>query len=178
MRIFKCRRSPLLTLIMLVSILFALSCKKEINTDYVGYWETTKAWKLSNNYFAGVQYFLMLTPSGFIETFNELPDNNSSNELRNVKIEGDLSVSGNILTFTPKKISFAKLDKLTQTLSSPYETYTDQDTNFNSIISTLKMVTSGNSVEYSVTEGELSILIVFSAYTYRKDIYRKVVFRN
>ena len=132
---------------------------------------------MSDNYFAGVQYFLILTPSGFIETFNELPDDNASNEVRNVKIEGDLSVSGNILTFTPKKISFAKFDKLTQTLSSPYETYTDQDTNFSSIISTLKMVTSGNGVEYSVAEEELSILIVFSAYTYRKDIYRKVVFR-
>lgn len=178
MRITDSRKSPHISLIILVLIFFAISCKKEINTDYVGYWETTKAWKLSDNYFAGVQYFLILTPSGFIETFNEWPDDNSANDLRNIKIEGELSVSGNELTFTPTKIYFAKFNKLTQTLSAPYEIYNSNDAIFDSIISSLKMITSGNTVEYSVIEERLSILIVYTAYTYRNDEYRKVIFRN
>ena len=120
----------------------------------------------------------MLTPSDYTETFNEWPDGNSANDLRNIKIEGDLSVSGNELTFTPTKIYFAKFNKLTQTLSAPYEIYNNNDVIFDSIISSLKMITSGNTVEYSVIEERLSILIVYTAYTYRNDEYRKVIFRN
>ena len=178
MRFFRIVKSYHISFAIIVFVLFTLSCKKEVNTDYVGYWETTKAWKLSDNYFAGVQYFLMLTPSGYTETFNEWPDDNSANDLRNVKIEGDLFVSGNELTFTPKKIYFAKFNKLTQSLSAPYEIHNSNDANFDSIISALKMITSGHTAEYSVSEEKLSILIVYTAYTYRNDEYRKVVYRN
>ncbi len=136
--------------VILIAIITS-SCKddNEVAPDYVGKWMTMKSVP-STNGFVSVSYSLILTDQTFIETFLDV-----SITGRFITIEGSVSVSGNIMKYTPDKIIYSTYNSSTATDSGPYDTFTNKDTNFNLRLDGLMMPTSNYQVEYNLVDGQL-----------------------
>ncbi len=141
-----------------------ISCKKndDLVLDYVGTWETNISIPTTTG-FTSKKYSLVLTKHNFTETF-------FSNVYQIVPsfigilatIEGNLSIKGNKINFTAKKISFSNINADTGTGSEPYKTYTEKDQDFTSVSNELSRPTYGFPNEFEIRDNQLILKVDYN----------------
>jgi hypothetical protein len=141
--------------------MITLSCEidKEVIPNYEGKWMTLKPIAGYSGY-SSVKYSLDFKGNTFIETFLTDVRNytyNSPGKL--ATIEGSVAISGNILNFTPHKITFSNYNLETSSASEPYETFTNKDLNFNGVFQGFIMPTCGYQVEYAIVDNQLILTV-------------------
>jgi len=144
--------------ILLISIINT-SCQddNEVTPDYAGKWLTEKTIAVSAG-FTKINYTLEIKDNHFVETFFEdVYQYKYPNPVKFVSIEGSVSVSGNLMKFTPSKFSFANFEVRTSVLSEPYETHLKGEQNFETIFNSLDLPSCKYEVEFSVNADVLSL---------------------
>lgn len=156
------RRIIRFTFALSVVLFFGSTCadNDEPTPDYAGKWETEKPYP-STSGFVKVFYYLELSNSEFTETFVK-PTLDATVTPTQVKIEGLVSITGNILELTPNKLSFSYYNRSTSTAAEPHESYSNEDQNFDLRLDGLISPTSNHKMEYDITDGKLYLKIDYN----------------
>ncbi len=150
-----------LTAILSILAIFCSSCSKDNDSPaYVGSWMALKPIPRTTGY-TQIEYSLKLSDSTYTESFGNYKSR-SSYSIEYVFIEGSLSVSGNIMTFTAKKISLSNYDSTTSTASEPYVVYTKDDHDIEGMLPSFILINSGHNVEYTLLEDGLNLKVDYN----------------
>ncbi len=156
-KILKIKRTIRSVFGLIFIVIICSSCKNndEVTPEYEGKWMTVKPIAGSSG-FVSVNYSMTITDHTFIETYlGDIYRYTYPDPGKFVTIEGTISTSGNIMNFTPHKISYSNYNVDTSIVSEPYETITDKDPYFEVIFKNLVMPTSNNHVEYLIVDNQL-----------------------
>jgi hypothetical protein len=169
------RLLPLVLGIILITMISS-SCvdNNEPTPDYAGKWKTEKPYPSTNGY-VKVFYYLELSNSEFTEIFVK-PTLNATSTPTQVKIEGSVSATGNILILTPNKLSYSYYNSSTSTAAEPYENYSNKDQDFDLRLDGLILPSSNHKMEYSLTDGKLILKIDYNkdgVYSESETVYTK-----
>lgn len=123
-----------------------------------------KAVPATNGYapYHEVNYYLTLSNSNrYNESFYMYTrDDNYTQRIKYVSIDGSFFVSGNNMEFKVEKISFSNYNAQKEVLESPYSISNDQEIE-NALHSFVK-VTSGHEAEFSLNGNKLTISVDYN----------------
>ena len=149
-----------------ITLFIISSCKKddEDNSGYFGKWMAAKAVPATSGYapYHDVNYYLtFFNTNRFNESFYMYTqEDNYTQRIKYVSIEGSFLVSGNNMEFKVEKISFSNYNAQKEVLESPYSISNDQEIK-NALHSFIK-ITSGHNAEFSLNGNKLTISVDYN----------------